>query len=340
MGIATRRKPIETQTEPDLDTQIADTRARLIAIADRLTQAAGRRDAKLLDGNPVAVEAAEADTAAVLKEREREERRLALLQDKAAVEARHRNTKAHLDRVERVAGLLENRWAAGVEMAEALEAAVKAFRQIKSINASIAASWSFPLSDLQPSFIGDAVSQSVKAELYRLSGDGMGNRGLFPGAHAPSLADPRPTSVKPLIEVLRDSTDYALRKMREAPVPIIAAEMPPAPAVAPVVEVGSATSEQTIPEPLPTNEVRAPLIYAYQVDMRHAETKATQTVDIVFSEEDLLATAHDRLGPLGPLGREIALRVAEERLGPEFTFVDEPNALRFDMKRLQDSINA
>jgi hypothetical protein len=307
-----------------------------------IAEIVARRDAALLDG---ADHSAIADLDRELADQRRalaiETDRIALLEQRAAEEAWQRRAEAHVAQIESVEAIFAERNAAGAELAEHLAAAVIAYRKVVSLNETAGASWPFAFHDTGAALLGHGFVSAVGAELYRLSGSEAAvpgeHQAAFPGARCPSITDPRPGSVPPLVEQMREATAYASRVMRDLPAPT-----PPAPPPKPIVVPAAPLAERPVatqPQPAsPTESKIAPSNpeFGYAIDFANPATGERHTEQVIFGVAEVDEASLDTGGPTGPRGRAIALRLAMAKAPQGFVLSGQP---RFDMSRLVESMN-
>ncbi|MDI1343334.1 MAG: hypothetical protein PSV22_04420 [Pseudolabrys sp.] len=323
----------------DTDALLAEACEDHARLAARLTEADAERDARLIENDPSAVDMAEKAVAAAKGDMERCTRRIMLLEQKAAEELRQRQTKAHADLIERVEAKFKARDAIGEEIAAHLAALEGAFRRFLATNQEISAAWPFDPTDGLPALIDDSQIAAIRHEIYRISGRPFGGAQL-PGASCPTpFTDTRPESVEPLVDRLKAATAYATTKMRAAKV----RALPPVSAIeqAPVkIEATANTVEQPAPvAPIVTRNDNIPE-YLFRVDFVHMQTRAPRTEEVLFGPAEVAEAFLDGIGPAGKRGSEIAMRLAIARAPEGFILKEGTNAIRLDMARLQQSINA
>jgi hypothetical protein len=305
-----------------------------------IAEIVARRDAALLDG---ADHSAIADLDRELADQRRalaiETDRIALLEQRAAEEAWQRRAEAHVAQIESVEAIFAERNAAGAELAEHLAAAVIAYRKVVSLNETAGASWPFSFAETGAALLGHGFVSAVGAELYRLSGSEAAvpgeHQAAFPGARCPSITDPRPGSVPPLVEQMREATAYASRVMRDLPAPTPPAP-PPKPIVVPAAAAPVAEKLPDRPEAPSVSTTPAQPEYVYLVDLVNPTTRVERTEEVKFGAADIEEASLDRLGPTGNAGRAIALRLAIERAPEDFIYAGK---MRFDMGRLTKSLD-
>lgn len=336
MGIT--RPKLKPTPDPTTAERLSAARDELARIDDEIIAAGRERDLALLDDDPEGVRRAEALAADLDKQKERAARRVTLLEEKAVAELRQRQERAQTDLIERSAGSLRERDAATAEMLKHMEAMITAFHKaVKAGNAAISG-WPFGFGDNQAALIGSFFVHAIPAELYRLTGDDMGRSVEFPGALCPDIRDRRPQSVKPLLDKIADGTAYALRLMRESPIrplPIAASPAPAAPPTAPSASPAAEPAIQSLAQPRQSEEPRL-AEYAWILDLIETATGKRTTERIVLTPEQAEECYLDGVGPVGPRGREMALRLAAAKAG-EGLQVDG-RSLRFDMAALARSL--
>ena len=325
--------------KPRADTAalLAEAQSGLAAIDKNLAEL----DAKRLDIDPAEAVKVEVELAAARKDAER---RIELLSERAAMEQKQRQTKAQAALIVRVEKKFEERDAFGAEVANHLAAAVAAFRKALAANASAAMAWPFDPTDARACLFGRSFVTSISHELYRISGQPYqtleAQRDFeFPGARCPSATDPRPESVTPLVDQLHEATAYASRQMRGAPVRSLPQPAPVA-AQALALEKNSAETATkkldapaTVPRKTPEPE------YVFKVDFIHVKNDEQRTEEVRLGPDEIVEASLDGLGATGPRGREIVLRIASDRVPPEFVFAGKPDSMRLDLGRLSESIN-
>jgi hypothetical protein len=113
----------------------------------------------------------------------------------------------------------------------------------------------------------------------------------------------------------------------------------PKPAVETLPKAKPAEPQQTTDEPL-SGVNRAPNPeYVFRVQFTHRETRQQRIEEVKFGPDEIAEASLDGLGATGPRGREIALRLALERVPPEFVFAGAADSVRFDMGRLVETLN-
>jgi hypothetical protein len=310
----------------------------LIAQEARL---AADMDAALIDNDKGAVDRIEAEAADVRKQRERADRRIALLEQKAAEEMRQRQERAQADLLARVEAKFRERDEAVVEMCGHMGAMIVAFRKATAANGAAAAGWPFSPGDIQAAMFGQPLQRAIAIELYRLTGspyhNGDAGRSFeFPGAQMEDIRNPQPGIIRPLTEKVAEASAYAVGRMRTAPMRAMAITTPRAdsPLSAPSIPAYAA---ETAPAPQPAEPAPLPE-YCFDVDLVQPATGEIQTVRVVFSSEDVADSYLDGIGPMGARGREIAMRRAEEHAPVGFVFDGRKEALRFDLRALERSM--
>ena len=344
MGMA-RRKPANEETTTD--ERLTTARGDLARITASIVDAGRERDLALLDDNRPAVEQAEANAGALEKERERAERRISLLEEKAAAEQRARQEKAQADLIERSAANFRERDAANAEMLEHMGPLIVAFRKALAAGVAAVSGWPFNVGDHQAALVGAAYIRAISSELYRLTGSPyLGAGGVvgvggveFPGALCPSITDPRPEAIKPLAEQVAEATAYALRIMRESPIRPLPIAAPPQPVVAAIAPAATPAAELASQpsEPAAAEEDHLPE-YAWHVDFLNTATGERKAERIVLSAQEVEETHLDGIGPLGPRGPELVMRLASARAPEGFIFDGRPESIRFDMAALRRSM--
>jgi hypothetical protein len=351
MGI-TRRKASDPTDQPTTEQRLADARAELARIDGRLAAADQDRDLALIDDDRSAIEQTEANIAELKKERERAAKRIDLLTAKAEVEIRERQREAHEGAIARQEAVFEERDQSIAEMCSHLEQATDAFRRAIAANAAAHAGWQFDATDAQACLFGRWLVAGISNELYRLTGSPFVAAGVqgefeFPGARCPSITDPNPGLIAPLVDKAREATAYAVRKMRAAPIrplPIAVPEPVAAPKSAPEPQQASAAaaapenSQASAASPEPPAEKPCELEFAFFVGMSNTQTGEEKTFEVLLTPEDVEAAGTDGIGPFGPLGRQAAIRRAREAAGSEYVL--KPNAVTANVGRLQKSMNA
>jgi hypothetical protein len=336
MGIARPKlTPAPELTTPE---RLSAARDELARIEGEIINAVRERDLALLDDDADGVRRAETTAADLVKEKERAARRVMLLEERAAAELKARQDKAQTDLIDRSATDLRERDAATAEMVEHMQAMITAFRRaLKAGNAAVSG-WPFSFGDSQAALIGFPFVHAIAAELYRLSGDDLARAPAFPGAQCPDVRDPRPQSVKPIAEKVAEATAYALRVMRESPVrplPIAASPPPAAPSIAPLTSSTAKPAIQPLSESEQSEEPRL-AEYAWLLEIIETATGKRTTERIVLTPEQAEECYLDGVGPVGPRGREMALRLAAAKAS-EGLQVDG-RSLRFDMAALARSL--
>ena len=123
--------------------------------------------------------------------------------------------------------------------------------------------------------------------------------------------------------------------MRAAPLPPLPVNEPeplPQPTLQTVAEPSDPPAAPPQPEPIaPSNPE-----FAWAADFVNVENGATRTETVIFDQDLFDECGGD--GPTGAAGRELALRVAKARVGKGWLYAGRPDSLRFDMQRLQQSM--
>jgi hypothetical protein len=227
-------------------------------------------------------------------------------------------------------------------MCEHLASAVSEMKLAVAANGAAAAAWPWDgVRDNEPALFGLFLRSAIRHELYRLSGDpyqSVTNRGSFdfPGAECPTpFGDLNPKSVPPLTEKAKAGTAYAGRIMREAPIRSLPPAPPPAPAPAPVEIKPNGGAPAAVAMPQAEQQPRKTAEYVYHVQFKHQQTGELRTEEVLFGPVELQEASLDGLGGTGPRAKELALRIATDRVGPEFIF----ELARFDMDRLLESLS-
>lgn len=335
MGL-TRQKPKQDHTT---EAQLSEARAELARIEAAIVGADREIDLQLLDGDHDAIRQAEAAAAGLQKDKERAARRVVLLEQKASAEQVARQEKAQADLIGRSADHLRDRDAAASEMLEHMQGMVAAFRKAIKAGGDAISGWPFGFGDAQAALIGKSFAHAISAELYRLSGDDMELE--FPGAKQPDIRDARPQSVKPMLDKVAEATAYALRVMRATPIRPLPIAVPPAPPPHPVAPAATAGAEpaavaSAAPSQSAATEESRAAEYAWFVDYLELATGKRQAKRIVLTQEQVDECHLDGLGPTGPRGREMALRLTAAS-APDGSQMDS-QSLRFDMAALARSI--
>jgi hypothetical protein len=327
------------KTTLDTDAMLAAACEDHARFAAWLAEAEAERDARLIENDPAAVDMAEKAVATAKSDMERCTRRIMLLEQKAAEELRQRQTKAHADLIERVEAKFKARDAIGTEIAAHLAALEGSFRRFLGTNQEISAAWPFDSADSAAALIDDSQLVAIKHEIYRISGRPFGGAQL-PGASCPTpFTDTRPDSVEPLVDRLKAATAYATERMRAAKVRAL-------PAVSAVeqaplkIEARTDIAQQPAPvAPIVTRNDNIPE-YLFRVDFVHLQTREPRTEEILFGQAEVEEAFLDGIGPAGRRGSEIAMRLAIARAPDGFILKEGPHSIRFDMARLEQSINA
>lgn len=323
---------------------LAVARREAVELSERERDLAGECDHALVKDDRAEVDRLELAVADVRKQRERCERRVILLEQKAAEELRAQQETAQAELLERVEAKFKERDKAVNDMCGHMAAMVVSFRRAIAVNGAASTGWPFGPSDGQAAMFGNRLTRAISGELYRLSGSPFSASGAprdfeFPGASCPDVRDPRPESITPLVDQVRAASDYAVQRMRSRPTLVT----PPALTVAPsaTVERRKEFAETPMAEPQPPveNEPRA-LVYAYDVDVMNPTSGEKQTIRVTFSAEDVADAYLDGIGPVGSRGREIAGRLAEKEAPEGFVFDGRREAVRFDLKALTESMGA
>ena len=320
------------------------------AAAAKIAELTSRREAALVDG------ADQAAIAALDRELDDQRRavsieadRIALLEQKKADETSQRLAELH---AERIAGLEEKfneRTALAAELSEHLQAAVMAARKIQALSSELSAAWSWQPPDWHVLlFARDGLKSALASELYRISAPNaaVSHEGMditFPGARNPLLTDTRPTSVQPFADVMKDAAAYAARVLHEAPVPH-AAQAPVV--VDPAIIPAPAIPIKDAPIPSPTQPATEPPAispslpeFRFAVDLVDIVTGDIKTELVTFGPAEMEQTSIDPLGPSGPAGREVALRVAKSRMPKGFALARGKSSVRFDVAHLAASMD-
>ena len=237
---------------PDTGTLLDETRTEIGRLTGRLGEIAAERDAALLADDRRAVEGLEAEAETVKTEIGRRERRLALLQEKAAAEAKASAEKQRAEQIERVADLLRQRAAGGIEIEKAVAGLLAAVKHDMALTKQIAAAWPWDNSDRAlMRFYGVGIRALLCYELYRQSamaflGEVGQNAIALPGSVCPR-DDWRlqPDKIPSLANTLAEIAEYGSSAMRGTP--LRASAPPPAPkpeAPAPVKANGVSRAPQ------------------------------------------------------------------------------------------------
>ena len=298
-------------------------------------------DAGRLEIEPANAVKVEVELAAARRDAER---RIALLNERVSTEQRQRQAKAQAALIARVEKKFAERDALGAEVAKHLAAAVAAFRRAVAANGAAAMAWPFDPTDARACLFGRSFVASIAHELYRISGKPYQTLEApsdfeFPGAACPSATDPRPESVTPLVDRLREATAYATRQMRGAPVRSLP-QPAPIEAKPPAPENISAETAAKKPDAPPSVAKKTPVPeYVFRVDFIHVKNDEQRTEEVRLGPNEIAEASLDGLGATGPRGREIALRMASERVPANFVFAGKPESLKLDLDRLTASIN-
>jgi hypothetical protein len=331
MALAVKqKKPADTAA------LLAEARAGLAAIEAKEREL----DAKRLELEPELAVKQDIEFAASRKDAER---RVALLEEKAAAEQKARQVKAQGELIERVEKKFAESDQAGERLAAHLAAAVGEFKKLVATRSAAQIGWPWQASDAAGCLFGRWLAAAISGELYRLSGTPFATddaaQFAFPGSQCPSVSDPRPESIAPLAEKLKESSGYASRQMREAPVRTlpVAAPVEPKPLALPAK---SAEPQKADAKPGPAGVRTNPQAeYLFRVDFVHLKTREVRTEEIALGPAEIEETFLDGIGPTGPRGKEIALRSASARVPADFVYLAQPNSVRFDMGRLVESMN-
>jgi hypothetical protein len=326
-----KRKPVA-----DTETLLSEAHANLAAVDAEIAELHRVR----LEIEPGEAIKKDIDLAAARKDAER---RVALLEERAAQELRARQVKAQ----EALRGRVENKFAERDRHIEAMckhmADMVSEMKLAVAANGEAAAAWAWDsVRDNEACMFGLFLRAAIRHELYRLSGDpyeSATNRGSFsfPGAEAPTpFGDLNPKSGRPLVEKAREASAYASRIMQEAPIRTLPPVVPPPPKpieIKPTAAIDPAVV--TIPEPTP--QPRPEPEYVWRAKFVNMQTGEEKVEEITFGPSEIAEASLDGLGGTGPLARSIALRLATERTPENFMFV--PDSLRFDLQRLMDTMN-
>lgn len=333
---------------PTTETLLADSRAALAAASAAIEQATADRNEKLLAGAG-APDVAEVDASLEQSRRvvSTETDRIKLLEQRLADEQHQRRVAVHEQRITAISTLLEQRVALAADLAGHLQATAAAFRKINSLNAQINNSWRWHPGDVVAMEFGNHFVHAVGFELFRISAPaGAPDHAQFtlPGAECPTPASDRnPASVRPLVDRMRDATAFGIRALREAPLPAprpieIEAPKHPAPPVAvpmpPAASAASASAANT------TEIEPSEPVFSFIVDFVHLKTRETLTKVVELGPDEMQEAGADPLGPSGPAGRAIALRVATSRVPAGYVLSPAENSVRLDVRKLMESMAA
>lgn len=335
MAAHAKRKPVV-----DTETLLAEAHAGLADIDSKITE----HDRQRLEIDPAIAVKTDLELAAA---RQDAARRIELLEQRAADELRQRQVKAQAALIGRIETTLAKRDQHISKMCEHMANAVSEMKLVQAANNAAAAAWPWNgVRDNEPCLFGLFFRSAIRHELWRLSGDPF-HPGLdFPGSENPTpFRNLDPKSVPPLTEKAAIASGYASRIMREAPIrPLPPPSPPPAPievqpSEPPKSGNGSAAAVvETQATPSGVNHSANPE-YVYKVDFIHAQTRERRTEEVQFGPAEIGEASLDGLGATGPRGKEIALRLATERVPSEFVFAGQSDSIRFDMNRLVESIN-
>jgi hypothetical protein len=215
------RKP-----EPTPPTErLASAQAALEETNRKLAELNEQRNAALLrDDNAAAVQFGIEATNLKLTARA-EEDKIALLRKLVAEEERERRAQEKAALIEQVEAKIEQRDKVLEEVAAAIKQLANASERVMSLNRDIIAAWPWAPHDLPPALLTPlSISAAISHESFRLSYhprryggmdvDPLAGLGL-PGSRAPRLdLLEDPARVRPMVEVIRDASEFARQFLR------------------------------------------------------------------------------------------------------------------------------
>lgn len=334
--MAKKAKPIDVAA--DLDR----ARRHLSTLEIRIVEADASCDDALLADEQPAVERAEARRAALGHDLERTKRRIRLLEERAASELHRAQVKAQGELIERVTAMFAERNTAVTELSQALDGAIAAFRRADALNRRIATAWPFDYGQTIAAALDHYQLQlAVEHEIYRKSPVSAQLRSEFPGGRCPRIDDLRPEIIPALVDRIAEAGAYAIGMMNAAPIRKLAPEPAPATreqAVAPKMPAATATVAQVMDQVHANSAVRPTAKYRWFVDFVDGEgMKRTETVD--FDADNLQEASLDGLDGTGARARELAVRLASEKVPGGYQFDGSPGSVRFDMAALEASLD-
>jgi hypothetical protein len=290
-----------------------------------------------LDAQRLELEPSEAVTKeiALAAARRDAERRIALIEQRAADELRQKQIKSQTALIGRVEAKFAERNEHIGRMCEHLANAVDEMKLAQAANSAAMAAWPWNgTRDNEPCLFGLFFRSAIRHELWRLSGDPFRPGVDFPGAENPlPFTNLDPKSVQPLAEKAAVASGYASRIMKEMPIRPLP---PPSPPPAPIEVAASVPKDNAAAAEIPAPPREAPQAeYVYHVKFRHRQTGEQRKEEVMFGLAELKEASLDGLGATGPRAHEIATRIATERAGPEFVF----DKVSFDLQRLMDTLN-
>jgi hypothetical protein len=153
------------------------------------------------------------------------EDKIRLLREAAEREANERRVREREGLIQRIEGKLAERDAAGVELAESIARADRAYRRLIDIGLEVQAAWNWPPSDFAACLLSHpAISAALTHEMYRVGGRPMLGGGQvekphaginFPGAPVPRFELTHlPERIPALTAVLQQATEHASNILR------------------------------------------------------------------------------------------------------------------------------
>jgi hypothetical protein len=245
------KKPVTTAATTA--ERLEEARAAHAETGHRLMEVSRARKAAL-DADDGLAEAGRLDSElATLRNRSRVQAdRIALLKDRVSIEQREQRDREQEVKIQAVEALFSTREAIAADISESIVHLNKQFLQIQAVNREIDASWQWDGAVRQGLLIPrEQVVAHVQYELFRVScvprllggQTASADAGVFPGSKSPRLElSQMPKKVKPLVEVMRETSDFAsdvMRGRRSASTP-----------AAPALQNGSAAPEAFTPTEL------------------------------------------------------------------------------------------
>jgi hypothetical protein len=222
---APTRKP-EEPTSPSATDRLATVQAELARANARIAELDQPRNAALLaDNNADAIALGIEITNLKLEVRAHEDK-LNLLRSLAEKEAAERRAQERQAQVEAIEEKLSARDAAMQQVAAAIKQLAAAAERAININREIIAAWTWHAHDLAPALLTpQAITTAISHEEHRVSYHARRYGGLdvddplaghrLPGARSPTLQLlENPQGVKPLLDVVRNASEFASRFLR------------------------------------------------------------------------------------------------------------------------------
>jgi hypothetical protein len=213
--------------QQSLTEKLATAQAAIEEANRKLAELNARRNEYLLEDNDTEAIRLQGQIDTLTLEVRARRDKAQLLAESVREEERERRAKEREGQIERIEKKLAERDSAGIELADAVAAADRAFRKLIDVGAEIQNLWNWPASDVPACLLShSAISAVLSHELYRVGGRekyGGGlveKHGIHAGINIPGARVPRyelthlREQIVPLTAVLKQASEHASNIMR------------------------------------------------------------------------------------------------------------------------------